>query len=52
MLAMTWGDALAPEISAVRHLSEEKTASSAAFAVGYESVSQFTREHGHLFGLA
>ncbi|PAP99987.1 AraC family transcriptional regulator [Mesorhizobium mediterraneum] len=31
-------------------LSEGKTASSAAFAVGYESVSQFTREYGRLFG--
>jgi AraC-like DNA-binding protein len=32
-------------------LSEGKTSSSAAFAVGYESVSQFTREYGRLFGL-
>ena len=24
---------------------------SAAFAVGYESVSQFTREYGRMFGL-
>jgi AraC-like DNA-binding protein len=32
-------------------LSEGATASSAAFAVGYESVSQFTREYGRLFGL-
>jgi AraC-like DNA-binding protein len=31
-------------------LSEEASASSAAFAVGYESVSQFTREYGRLFG--
>ncbi|NWD04153.1 AraC family transcriptional regulator [Pseudomonas gingeri] len=27
------------------------SASSAAFAVGYESVSQFTREYGRMFGL-
>lgn len=32
-------------------LSEVASASSAAFAVGYESVSQFTREYGRLFGL-
>lgn len=32
-------------------LSEGVTASSAAFAVGYESVSQFTREYGRMFGL-
>ncbi|WP_213286016.1 AraC family transcriptional regulator [Bradyrhizobium sp. sGM-13] len=32
-------------------LSEGMGASSAAFAVGYESVSQFTREYGRLFGL-
>lgn len=32
-------------------LSEGLSASSAAFAVGYESVSQFTREYGRLFGL-
>lgn len=32
-------------------LSEGSTASSAAFAVGYESVSQFTREYGRMFGL-
>ena len=31
-------------------ISEEASASSAAFAVGYESVSQFTREYGRLFG--
>jgi AraC-like DNA-binding protein len=31
-------------------LSEGKSASSAAFAVGYESVPQFTREYGRLFG--
>ncbi|MGA0534152.1 AraC family transcriptional regulator N-terminal domain-containing protein [Hansschlegelia sp. KR7-227] len=31
-------------------LSEDATASSAAYAVGYESVSQFTREYGRLFG--
>jgi AraC-like DNA-binding protein len=27
------------------------SASSAAFAVGYESVPQFTREYGRMFGL-
>jgi AraC-like DNA-binding protein len=32
-------------------LSEGATASSAAFAVGYESVTQFTREYGRMFGL-
>jgi AraC-like DNA-binding protein len=32
-------------------LSEGVTSSSAAFAVGYESVSQFTREYSRLFGL-
>lgn len=32
-------------------LSEGATASSAAFAVDYESVSQFTREYGRVFGL-
>jgi AraC-like DNA-binding protein len=32
-------------------LSEGASASSAAFAVGYESVSQFTREYGRMFGL-
>lgn len=32
-------------------LSEGASASSAAFAVGYESVPQFTREYGRLFGL-
>jgi AraC-like DNA-binding protein len=31
-------------------LSEGRTASGAAFAVGYESVPQFTREYGRLFG--
>ena len=31
-------------------LSEGVSASSAAFSVGYESVSQFTREYGRLFG--
>ena len=31
-------------------LAEGTTASSAAFAVGYESVPQFTREYGRLFG--
>ena len=32
-------------------MAEGVTASSAAFAVGYESVSQFTREYGRMFGL-
>lgn len=32
-------------------LSEGVSASSAAFAVGYESVPQFTREYARLFGL-
>ena len=32
-------------------LSDGVTASSAAFAVGYQSVSQFTREYGRMFGL-
>lgn len=32
-------------------LAEGVGASSAAFAVGYESVPQFTREYGRLFGL-
>ncbi|GGA77586.1 AraC family transcriptional regulator [Brucella endophytica] len=32
-------------------LFEDMTASSAAFAVGYESVPQFTREYARLFGL-
>lgn len=31
-------------------LAEGITASSAAFAVGYESVPQFTREYGRMFG--
>ncbi|GLK79864.1 helix-turn-helix domain-containing protein [Methylopila turkensis] len=31
-------------------LSEDASAGSAAFAVGYESVSQFAREYGRLFG--
>jgi len=31
-------------------MSEGATASSAAFAVGYQSVSQFTREYGRMFG--
>jgi AraC-like DNA-binding protein len=31
-------------------MSEGASASSAAFAVGYESVPQFTREYGRLFG--
>jgi AraC-like DNA-binding protein len=32
-------------------MSDGVSASSAAFAVGYESVSQFTREYGRMFGL-
>ncbi len=32
-------------------LSEGVSASGAAFAVGYESVPQFTREYGRMFGL-
>ncbi|MBA4228035.1 MAG: AraC family transcriptional regulator [Hyphomonas sp.] len=32
-------------------LTEGRTAASAAFAVGYESVPQFTREYGRLYGL-
>lgn len=32
-------------------MAEGSSASSAAFAVGYESVSQFTREYGRMFGL-
>ncbi|WGF88240.1 AraC family transcriptional regulator N-terminal domain-containing protein [Marinivivus vitaminiproducens] len=32
-------------------LSDGVSASSAAFAVGYESVSQFTREYSRMFGL-
>lgn len=32
-------------------ISEGATASLAAFAVGYESVPQFTREYGRMFGL-
>ncbi|MDR3515528.1 MAG: AraC family transcriptional regulator [Azospirillaceae bacterium] len=31
--------------------AEGKTASSAAFAVGYESVPHFTRDYGRMFGL-
>jgi AraC-like DNA-binding protein len=31
-------------------VSEGQSASSAAFAVGYESVSQFTREYARMFG--
>lgn len=31
-------------------MSEGATASSAAFTVGYQSVSQFTREYGRMFG--
>ena len=33
-------------------VSEGLSASGAAFAVGYESVPQFTREYGRLFGLS
>lgn len=32
-------------------LAEGKNATSAAFSVGYESVHQFTREYGRMFGL-
>ncbi len=32
-------------------MSEGASASRAAFAVGYESVPQFTREYGRMFGL-
>ena len=32
--------------------SEGQSVSTAAFAVGYESVSQFTREYGRMFGLS
>lgn len=32
-------------------MSEGRSASSAAFAVGYESVPQFTREYARMFGL-
>jgi AraC-like DNA-binding protein len=32
-------------------LSDGVSSSSAAFAVGYESVSQFTRDYGRMFGL-
>ncbi len=32
-------------------LADGETISNAAYAVGYESVSQFTREYGRLFGL-
>jgi AraC-like DNA-binding protein len=32
-------------------LADGVTSSSAAFAVGYESVSQFTRDYGRMFGL-
>lgn len=32
-------------------VAEGRTASSAAYEVGYESVSQFTREYGRMFGL-
>jgi AraC-like DNA-binding protein len=31
-------------------LAEGANASNAAFAVGYESVQQFTREYGRMFG--
>ena len=32
-------------------MSEGASAGGAAYAVGYESVSQFTREYGRMFGL-
>ncbi len=35
-----------------RMLSDGLPANRAAFAVGYESVSQFTREYGRMFGLS
>ena len=31
-------------------MADSLTAASAAFAVGYESASQFTREYGRMFG--
>ncbi|MNU11266.1 hypothetical protein D3C72_2589800 [compost metagenome] len=31
-------------------LSDGASASNAAYAVGYESVPQFTREYGRMFG--
>ena len=37
-------------IEARRLMAEDMAASAAAFAVGYESVPQFTREYGRLFG--
>jgi AraC-like DNA-binding protein len=37
-------------IEARRLMREGRSASSAAFAVGYESVPQFTREYGRMFG--
>ena len=37
-------------IEARRLMAEGASAGSAAFAVGYESVPQFTREYGRLFG--
>ncbi len=42
-----------PRLSEARRLmmAEGASASSAAFAVGYESVPQFTREYGRMFGL-
>ncbi|WP_371870438.1 helix-turn-helix domain-containing protein [Pseudoduganella flava] len=33
-----------------RMLAEGASVSTAAFAVGYESVPQFTREYGRMFG--
>ena len=39
-------------IEARRLMSEGASASRAAFAVGYESVPQFTREYGRMFGLS
>lgn len=38
-------------IEARRQMVEGASASAAAFAVGYESVPQFTREYGRLFGI-
>jgi AraC-like DNA-binding protein len=37
-------------IEARRLMREGRSASSAAFSVGYESVPQFTREYGRMFG--
>jgi hypothetical protein len=44
-------EVVAPERSAAANARGDASASSAAFAVGYESVQQFTREYGRMFGL-